>query len=82
MSTADVGRLLLIAPRTVCLWAECSELPGIKVGRQWRFRRADIDRWINDTRLHPGHRSRACKLGAEIKVRREKARADSGSGDF
>ena len=50
MSSADVARFLGIAPRTVCLWAECSELPGIKIGRQWRFLRKDIERWT-DTRL-------------------------------
>lgn len=51
LSTAEVALLLAIAPRTVCLWAECSELPGIKVGRQWRFRRADIQAWIKNAGL-------------------------------
>jgi len=39
---ARLRKWLGIAQRTVCTWAECDELPAIKVGRQWRFSRADI----------------------------------------
>jgi excisionase family DNA binding protein len=42
LTTEEVARWLGIATRTVCTWAECSELPAIKVGRQWRFRREAI----------------------------------------
>ncbi len=46
LTTEDVSKWLGIARRTVCLWAECSALPAIKVGRQWRFRRSAIVRWL------------------------------------
>lgn len=46
LTTAQVATWLGISPRTVCLWAECSELPGIKVGRQWRFDREAIEQWL------------------------------------
>lgn len=46
LSTAEVSELLSIAPRTVCFWAESSELPGVKIGRQWRFRVSDIEGWL------------------------------------
>ncbi|MBV8903659.1 MAG: helix-turn-helix domain-containing protein [Acidobacteriia bacterium] len=28
-----------------CTWAECKEIPAIKIGRQWRFRREDLVQW-------------------------------------
>jgi excisionase family DNA binding protein len=47
LATSEVARWLGIAPRTICTWAECNELPGIKVGRQWRFRRRDLICWLD-----------------------------------
>jgi len=46
LSTAAVARWLGISPRTVCFWAECGEIPALKVGRQWRFREKEIRRWL------------------------------------
>jgi len=50
LSTLDVASQLNVSPRTVCLWAECGELPGMKVGRQWRFLQEDINAWLADRR--------------------------------
>ena len=47
LSTAAVARWLGISPRTVCLWAECGEIPGLKVGRQWRFREDEVRLWLD-----------------------------------
>jgi excisionase family DNA binding protein len=58
LTTCEVSKWLGIAPRTVCTWAECQELPGIKVGRQWRFRRGELLRWLERSRrktLHQNH---------------------------
>jgi len=46
LTTAAVSKWLGIAPRTVCLWAECQEIPAIKVGRQWRFRECELCEWL------------------------------------
>ena len=46
LSTAAVARWLGVATRTICLWAECSEIPAIKVGRQWRFREDELREWL------------------------------------
>jgi excisionase family DNA binding protein len=46
LTTAAVSRWLGVAPRTVCLWAECREIPAIKIGRQWRFREAELKEWM------------------------------------
>jgi excisionase family DNA binding protein len=48
LSTAEVSKWLGIAPRTIRFWAECLELPGIKLGRQWRFQRAALIAWLEE----------------------------------
>ena len=47
LTTAAVSKWLGIATRTLCLWAECKEIPAIKVGRQWRFRESELADWLN-----------------------------------
>ncbi|GHO73992.1 DNA-binding protein [Ktedonobacter sp. SOSP1-85] len=42
----EVGEMLKIHPRTVKRLASQGELPGFKVGGQWRFRREAIDEYI------------------------------------
>ncbi len=56
LSTAAVARWLGVSARTVCFWAECGEIPAIKVGRQWRFREEEVKRWMENgaqTRVAP-----------------------------
>jgi excisionase family DNA binding protein len=48
MTTAAVSKWLGISTRTLCLWAECKEIPAIKVGRQWRFRESELANWLRD----------------------------------
>jgi len=47
LSTAAVAKWLGISSRTICLWAECGEIPAIKIGRQWRFREEELRRWLD-----------------------------------
>jgi len=55
LSTAAVAKWLGVSARTICFWAECGEIPAIKVGRQWRFREEDLRRWLDheQTRIVP-----------------------------
>lgn len=48
LNTSQLAAWLGISVRTVCLWAECSQLPAVKVGRQWRFQREAIQQWLAD----------------------------------
>jgi excisionase family DNA binding protein len=50
LTTAAVARCLGISTRAVCLWAECRDIPAIKVGRQWRFRQDELRDWLQDAR--------------------------------
>jgi excisionase family DNA binding protein len=50
LTTAAVARWLGISTRTVCLRAECNEIPAIKIGRQWRFRQDELREWLQSGR--------------------------------
>lgn len=46
LTLPDVARLLKVADKTVYTMAQEAQLPAFKVRGQWRFKRADLDRWI------------------------------------
>jgi len=48
LTIKEVAALLKIAEKTAYIMAQRGELPGFKVGGQWRFRRSDIDDWIEE----------------------------------
>src|SRR6266568_1837896 len=47
LTVPEVAKLLKVADKTVYTMAQNAELPCFKVRGQWRFRREDIDRWID-----------------------------------
>ena len=64
LSTAAVAKWLGVSTRTVCLWAECREIPGLKLGRQWRFRESELREWLDTpsgdkVRIIPNQRASA-----------------------
>lgn len=46
MTIREVAEVLKVGTKTVYTMAQNGEAPAFKIGGQWRFRRADIDRWI------------------------------------
>lgn len=48
LTLPEVAQLLKVAEKTVYTMAQKGELPAFKVRGQWRFKRADIDQWIED----------------------------------
>lgn len=54
LTLKEVATLLKIAERTAYMMVQRGDLPGFKVGGQWRFKRADIDRWIEEQKSETG----------------------------
>jgi excisionase family DNA binding protein len=48
LTVTDIAKLLKVAEKTVYTMAKRSEIPCFKVRGQWRFRRIDLDRWMED----------------------------------
>jgi excisionase family DNA binding protein len=47
LTLKEVADLLRVAEKTVYSMAQGKDLPAFKVRGQWRFRREDLDRWID-----------------------------------
>lgn len=47
MTVKEVADYLRVNQRTVYRLTVDRKLPGFKVGTNWRFKRMDIDRWID-----------------------------------
>jgi excisionase family DNA binding protein len=48
LTLPEVAVLLKVAEKTVYTMARGGQIPAFKVRGQWRFRRDDIDRWIDE----------------------------------
>jgi excisionase family DNA binding protein len=46
LTLAEVAQLLKVADKTVYTMAQRGEVPAFKVRGQWRFKRDDLDQWI------------------------------------
>ena len=53
MSLPEVARYLGMAERTIYDWAQSGRLPAFKLGATWRFRRSEIDAWLETHRSGP-----------------------------
>lgn len=50
MTLKEVAVYLKLAEKTAYKLAAAGKLPGFKVGGSWRFKREDIDQWIEDSK--------------------------------
>lgn len=48
MTVKEVADYLKVNDRTVYRLATTNKIPGFKVGGSWRFRRKEIELWINE----------------------------------
>ncbi len=47
MTIEEVAQYLRVSERTVYDWVQKKELPGGKLGTVWRFKRSELERWVN-----------------------------------
>ena len=51
LTTEEVLEYLQVNLRTVYRLIKAGKIPAVRVGRQWRFRKEDIDVWLNSQRF-------------------------------
>ncbi len=56
LTTEEVLEYLQVNLRTVYRLIKAGKIPAVRVGRQWRFRKRDIDVWLDSQRLRGGAR--------------------------
>lgn len=47
MTVEEIARYLKLKPQTIYKWAQEGRIPAAKLGKEWRFRKSLIDRWID-----------------------------------
>jgi excisionase family DNA binding protein len=52
LTLEEVAAYLRLTPQTIYKWAQEKRIPGAKLGKEWRFRKSIIDRWLDDQILH------------------------------
>ena len=51
LTTEEVLEYLQVNLRTVYRLIKAGKIPAVRVGRQWRFRKRDIDAWLDSQRM-------------------------------
>jgi excisionase family DNA binding protein len=52
LTTEEVLEYLQVNLRTIYRLIKAGKIPAVRVGRQWRFRKRDIDAWLDSQRPH------------------------------
>jgi excisionase family DNA binding protein len=74
LTTEEVLEYLQVNLRTVYRLIKAGKIPAVRVGRQWRFRKRDIDAWLDSQRPRGGARTPGAPVEPEPM---SSARADS-----
>jgi PTS system nitrogen regulatory IIA component len=62
----EVAQYLRVSERTVYEWAQKGDIPCGKIGTVWRFKKTDIEKWVNE-RLTT--KSKQISVDSEVKVK-------------
>lgn len=51
LTLEEVAHYLRLRPQTIYKWAQERRIPAVKLGKEWRFRRSILDRWLDEQML-------------------------------
>ncbi|MSO82155.1 MAG: response regulator [Acidobacteria bacterium] len=69
LTTEEVLEYLQVNLRTIYRLIKAGKIPAVRVGRQWRFRKRDIDAWLDGQRARPAGPVEAAVPGRQGRVR-------------
>ena len=70
----EVANYLRVSERTVYDWAQKGEIPSGKIGTVWRFKKSEIEKWVND-RLSSSARPAAPSSIVQVRNKQKKNRS-------
>lgn len=79
LTTKQVQALLKVDRTTIYRMVEGRELPAVRVGKQWRFERAQVERWLQ---LHHRPARPAGEMRAETSAPADRSASDGGLPDL
>lgn len=47
LTLEDVAKWLKLKPQTIYVWCQEGKIPAVKLGKEWRFRKSVIEKWID-----------------------------------
>jgi excisionase family DNA binding protein len=53
MSVRELADYLRVNISTLYIWSHHGKIPAMKVGNLWRYRRSEIDAWLEEGRRAP-----------------------------
>jgi PTS system nitrogen regulatory IIA component len=62
MSIKELADYLKVNVTTIYLWSQRGQIPAMKVGNLWRYRRSDIEDWLNAQRNQPVKQEAATRV--------------------
>ncbi len=65
LTIEEVAKYLRVSERTVYDWAQKGEIPAGKIGTVWRFKKTEIEKWVNERLSAP---VKAVEVSAPVKV--------------
>ncbi|HDZ76905.1 MAG TPA: DNA-binding protein [Candidatus Omnitrophica bacterium] len=48
LTIEEVSSYLKIPKQTLYFWSRAGQIPAMKVGKHWRFKKSSIDAWIEE----------------------------------
>ncbi|MCR5699687.1 MAG: PTS sugar transporter subunit IIA [Treponemataceae bacterium] len=66
LTIEEVAKYLRVSERTVYDWAQKGEIPSGKIGTVWRFKKSEIEKWVNE-RLTSGQKPVSQSMQIQIK---------------
>ena len=66
LTIEEVAKYLRVSERTVYDWAQKGEIPSGKIGTVWRFKKTEIEKWVNE-RLSSGSKPASQQLQIQVK---------------
>ncbi len=66
LTIEEVAKYLRVSERTVYDWAQKGEIPAGKIGTVWRFKKSEVEKWVNE-RLSSSERLSPSKIDVQIK---------------
>ena len=66
LTIEEVAKYLRVSERTVYDWAQKGEIPSGKIGTVWRFKKSEIEKWVNE-RLSSNSRSSSPNMVIQVK---------------
>jgi len=66
LTIEEVAKYLRVSERTVYDWAQKCEIPSGKIGTVWRFKKSEIEKWVNE-RLSSNNKISPSTVSIQIK---------------